>query len=262
MHSSWPDPIPHTQPSHRGLGNCSIVITAMCRSCCLALGRSTLLLLDVVDACGGAFCLGYGAWLHHTLAKGDADERHKLAWSVVLVVVLGCCLCLTSLLSLVAVTFGEQFGCLLLLSGFTGLGLGVFELCLLIAFGALKESSLDFLDTHKESFGLTQSGVETFRSMYVVTLWLLAGLVVAEIVRFRLSGGCVNWSVGRWAGLASTCCVPGVWRRYGARSPAHKMQRTQQTGHLRRELALDWREARSYREQLLQEEASEAGRRR
>lgn len=237
----------------------------MCRSCCLALGRSTLLLVDVVDACGGAFCLGYGAWLHHTLTKGsaDADERHKLAWSFVLVVVLGCCLCLTSLLSLVAVTFGEQCGCLLLLSGVTGLGLGIFELCLLIAFGALKESSLDFLETHKESFGLDQSGVETFRSMYVVTLWLLAGLVGGEIVRFRLSGGCVNWSVGRWAGHASTCCLPGVWRRGGARAiPNVPMQRTQQTGHLRRELALDWREARSYREQLLQEEASEAGRRR
>lgn len=88
--------------------------------------------------------------LHHTLAKpADADERHKLAWSVVVVIILGSVLCFTSLLSLVAVTFGEQCGCLLILSGFSGLALGIFELGLLVTFGALKESSLNFIETHK-----------------------------------------------------------------------------------------------------------------
>ncbi len=98
--------------------------------------------------------LGYAVWLHHTLAKpADADERHKLAWSVALVLVLGAVLCLTSLLSLVAVTFGEQCGCLLLLSGFTGLLLGIFELCLLVTFGALKQTSLDFVEAHRVRCG-------------------------------------------------------------------------------------------------------------
>lgn len=127
--------------------------------------------------------------LHHTLAKpADAAERHELAWTVVLTIILGSVLCATSLLSLVAVTFGEQCGCLLLLSGFSGLLLGVFELCLLVTFGVLKQTTLDFVRAHQADFGLTENGLETFQNLYVFLLWLLSGLVVAEILRFRLSG--------------------------------------------------------------------------
>lgn len=195
--------------------------------------------------------------MHRTLAKANADERHELAWSVILVVVLGAVLCLTSLASLVAVTFGEACGGLLLLSGFSGLLLGIFELCLLVTFGALKGTSLEFVETHKADFGLDEGGIETFKNMYTVLLLLLGGLVLAEVVRFRLSGSFYGCLEDR---LSPSLLIVSVDRPRSTRPSTTRIP--QRTGHLRRELALDWREARDYRERLLQVEVSEAGRRR
>lgn len=45
-----------------------------------------------------------------------------------------------------------------------------------------------YTQTHQADFGLDEDGMATFQALNVFLLWLLAGLVVAEVVRFQLSG--------------------------------------------------------------------------
>ena len=154
----------------------------MCKCLCQTISRSTLLIFNIVDALAGVFLLGYGIYVHQSLVNLKKD----LNWMYILILSLGACLLLVSLLSMCGMTF-DNARCGLVLSAWLGGVLAAFELIIIITFGALKTTSMDFLSSHREELGLSEDGLQTFEDFYVAIVWLLVGLFLIEVIRFQLS---------------------------------------------------------------------------
>lgn len=153
---------------------------------CKALGKSTLLLLDIIDGLAGLLLFIYGGFLSKQLDPKSAEGDDTYSWLCIPILCLAGWLLLTAILSFVGSNF-DRMRCLLRLSSVLGLISGVVDLLLLVGLGVLKGKVKTWLRDHKAELGLSENDLSTLDSLYVVFLWGLAVLCLLEIVRYQVS---------------------------------------------------------------------------
>ena len=154
-----------------------------CEKCCSGITVCTLTLFNLIDLLIGIVLISFGVYLELKIKFSTHLDEAWLCWSILL---LGILLILTCVLSTCAVS-SSSCRWASIPSAYIGLFISLLSLVLATAALILKNKIFNYINNNEDELGLSSRDVTFIENWYSVVAYVLFGLFILEIVRYRYS---------------------------------------------------------------------------
>lgn len=157
-----------------------------CKKCCYSMNTCNMQIFNVIDFCLGAVFIAFAIYLYTKIGGHFMDiEAAWLGWCCA---ILGLLLLLVSLFSFCAITSSD---CRWAMhpSRVIALFIAALALSMGCAAFAVQDKFYHYLNDEGDEIGLSSSDVNLIKNWYLLVAYGTFGLVILELLRFKMSGG-------------------------------------------------------------------------